>query len=584
MRLRPIALWLAVLLLVPVTGYVSGASAAVLPQASPTPTEDPGEEEEPEEPVEPPRRLSPDAIAGRARPALYSIDTSPADRSAFAFARDGDRTLLATTYQNVLAAARLGGGINPQSFRTLLAGTEIRGAHQIVRVARAGVSYGAQVIAADLERDVAILRIPRRVPILPPECRERAPAIGERTYAFAAGGGGTRAARIVAFLAPDQIQTGHDLAAAAEGGPLVNGVGRAVGVTARQAESSDIRGFHDAHALSVDIDAAMDLAGLPNVCPREEIEEPDPAPEGELTPAQLAEVALPAVASVESVRANSAIFGSGFAVHSDGESTWIATNFHVLGDATLLTRPAVIIRRGQLTYRGEIASFNRRLDLALVRVAAPLPVLQVSCERVRRGTRVAAIGSPGDFESFATQRDVFQEVLDRVFDDLIPVFTARSLGTPVGFAPWLRQGPTIAGFCCIAVDPHPSGLPHWQTPPYLEDTLAFGRVLSSGFRDVRHNTKIFRGNSGGPLLDMQGRVVGINYRVTGETRRFAINAQRLFERLAEGAGIPDPCEVQEEGPTGGPSGEPAEEPTATPSFSPPPGVSPPVGESPAAGS
>ncbi|MEX2458442.1 MAG: trypsin-like peptidase domain-containing protein [Actinomycetota bacterium] len=574
---RPVALGVALLLaIVPFGG-------GAMPQAD-LATQTETQQEEAPEPLRP---LGAAEIARRVRPALYTIDTRPRDQSAFAFAQDGNSTLLVTTYQNVLATARL--DFDPRfdlpsdSVHLDFGGVDIDGTrHQLVSVSHGSVTLRAQVIAAELQRDVAVLRVPGRRAILPARCPDHAVSIGERTHMFTAGpaAGATRSRDdqgvVNVFLPPDQIQTQNDLLPAGEGGPLVNRFGRAIGIASRQIEPTDVVAARDAFAFSTDIQVAFELAGLANECPEGlEIAEPDPdeaEPEGTLTRAQLAEAALPAVVSIESLVDNEPATGSGFAVYSDGVSTWIATNYHVLGDGRFLTRPSVIVRKGETTYLADIVATNQRFDMALVRVDVALPTLAVACERPARDERVAAIGSPGDYMSFDTMVENAEGILDIILEDYLPMILARDdEGVPAGFVPWFRYFVTFS-FNQIGMESHPYGILHWQATTYAEDTMTFGRVIYARFRDVKHTAAIHHGNSGGPLLNMHGQVVGINYRGDRQGGRFALNAQRLFERLAAQAGIPDPCgavPVDDED-EGGPSGRPATEPTVTPSFSPPP--------------
>ena len=493
----------------------------------------------------PVRPLGVGEIERRVRPALYTLTTFPQHESAFAFARFEGDTLLATTYQNVLRAADPGIG-GDGTTPTVVGGVRVDPdypVHQVILVRHGSVTHRARVIAAELERDVAVLRIGGRHPLLQTECPEGPePAIGDRTFAFSAGPeAGVTAirraeGRIAAFVAPDQIQSSQGMPTHGEGGPLVNVRGRAIGVLARDVGSFNVTRVADAFSMSVDVTAAYELAGVANRCPEEEDDEvappaPEP-PEGELTNAQLAEAVLPAVFSIESLDSRLAvscppsctITGSAFGIYTDGESTWIATNHHVVAATRYLQRPAVTVRDGTDQYQAEVVATDAAMDVALVRVEASLPVLAPACgpaETLERGDDVVIVGSPGDL--------ITERALRRLIRGL---GRFGGTGLPVDFAIWHEW----AGY----------GIPHWSQFGYLEDTMTFGEIRFARERDIRHTAETYSGNSGGPLLNRQGQVLGIHYRRNRAGDRFAINIDRLFGRLAEKAGIVNPCAPGEE--------------------------------------
>jgi S1-C subfamily serine protease len=552
----------------------------------------------------PPDALSAAEIERLVRPALWRLETNPEAESAFAFAHVGDSTYLATTYQNVLRAASpfISHDV-PKSLHSAFGGVRVDPSfpvHQLIPIRKGSVTVRAKVIAAELERDVAVLRIPGTRAIIPPECRTSTEGvrIGDRTWVFSAGpeAGATRPTRtlgrIAGFVEPEQIQSAQSLPRFGEGGPLVTGHGTAIGIAARGADASDARGAHEAFTLSVDLDVAFALAGALNECPEaeedvteaedadvaiEDLPTDDPLPRW-----QVAELAVPAVFTLETIQNNSTAFGSGFGVYSDGVSTWVATNHHVLGDGRFLTRPALTLRRSQQDVTNdpsegipgdmlaEIVASRKDHDIALVRVDTVLPTLPLACESAAVGTPVVAIGSPGDRLGPAKQREVVQKFVDDLLGIRLPFAVARALfGFEYDFQPWSNQG-ISRSFGDLFVEPHPYGLPHWPRLSVLEDTVTFGAVKAVRTREIRHTAAVFRGNSGGPLLNLNGEVVGINYKVDRKGRRFAINTPRLIGSLFAKAGIPDPCAgVQPDvDPDTDTDGDPDASPTAGPTTEP----------------
>ncbi|MCA1726423.1 MAG: trypsin-like peptidase domain-containing protein [Actinobacteria bacterium] len=613
-RLRPAAILCTLLLLLPLSTPTRGDAALAARPASGTGL---GQVH--------PKDLTIDAIETRLRPALYSVvETFPEHQSAFAFANFENVTLLATTYQNLLRASNpdIRHELGTSSF-PFYGGARVDPSfpvHQVLLVRHGSVIHRAQVVNADFERDVAVVKIPGSHPVAAPECQgEQSPRIGDRTWAFSVGPNVSGSApsrsfgRIAAFQPPEQIQSGQKLPRFGEGGPLVNVRGNVIGVSARGVDVSALRGTTQGYTMSVDINTAMDLAGLPNTCSEEEAAvEERPPPANRLNGEGVAEAVLPAVVSIESVdsdvtfppcEGNCNTSGSGFGVHSDGTSTWIATNHHVLGNARFLTRPTVIVRKDDIAYQAEIVASDRVMDVALVRVNAVFPTLATDCSGARPGEMVAAAGSPGD--AMFGDRQRFPEQFQGA--ELNPFFLhppgADFVVGPVslndqplmqpgfGFAPWNDKGQFETVLFAQTFDDLPGvwdvlrpattggyGLPHGSHYGYLPDSLTFGRIRAFTFKDVRHTAAIYHGNSGGPLVNMQGQVVGINQRFGKRGARIAINVKRLFGRLSSRAGIPDPCAGQPaeppdgEGEGGGTPDPPAA--TQTPSASPAPELSP----------
>jgi len=77
------------------------------------------------------------------------------------------------------------------------------------------------------------------------------------------------------------------------------------------------------------------------------------------------------------------------------------------------------------------------------------------------------------------------------------------------FAPMGNSADLRPGEWCLATG-HPGGYKSGRTP-----VLRFGRVLSTTRELIQSDCALVGGDSGGPLFDMQGRVIGIHSRIGG---------------------------------------------------------------------
>ena len=145
--------------------------------------------------------------------------------------------------------------------------------------------------------------------------------------------------------------------------------------------------------------------------------------------------------------------GSGFVISSDG---FILTNHHVVADADEIQ----VLFADRSEYTAEIIGSDRRSDLALLKIdATDLPSLKFSNEEnVKVGSWVIAIGSP-----FGLDYSVTAGIVSAL---------GRSLPT--------EQGENYV--------------------PFIQTDVA-----------------INRGNSGGPLFNLEGEVVGINSQIYSPT-------------------------------------------------------------------
>ena len=142
--------------------------------------------------------------------------------------------------------------------------------------------------------------------------------------------------------------------------------------------------------------------------------------------------------------------GTGFVINDRG---YIATNAHVLAAGRQIK---VIPTNSSRMYDAEVIATSRQLDLAIVRVLGiDLPPITFSLAPPQKGQKVWAIGYPGgaDRERPAHDPTVQDGVIGRVFTGA-----------------WHRQNLGI----------------------------------------IQHNAPTNPGNSGGPLVDDCGRVIGVN--------------------------------------------------------------------------
>ena len=151
--------------------------------------------------------------------------------------------------------------------------------------------------------------------------------------------------------------------------------------------------------------------------------------------------------------------GTGFAVTSD----LIVTNAHVVRDAMSDNdlRIGIVPSGGGQAVYGRLVSVNARTDLALVRLTGSLrlPPLAIAGRPVASSGEVTSVGYPMN--------------VDRAQGlDLADIF--RSM------------------------------------PPVKSRGFVSGERPSRQFDTILHTAPIARGNSGGPLLDPCGRVVGVN--------------------------------------------------------------------------
>lgn len=173
--------------------------------------------------------------------------------------------------------------------------------------------------------------------------------------------------------------------------------------------------------------------------------------------------------------------GSGFAVAPNR----VVTNAHVVELADRYPNNVVVgvvPSEGDKSYQGRVIAIDRARDLALIEFSGVrLPPLTLYTGTPQDGDTLIALGYPGNVD-LATARSAA--------DFITPQSPVRSQG---GFA---------------------------------------GARMLEGTRVLLHTASIARGNSGGPLLDRCGRVLGVNSAITradegDSTFGFAISGNEL---------------------------------------------------------
>jgi serine protease Do len=150
--------------------------------------------------------------------------------------------------------------------------------------------------------------------------------------------------------------------------------------------------------------------------------------------------------------------GSGFIVSADG---FIVTNAHVVENAEEIT----VRLNDKREYKAKVIGADTRSDVAVIKIdATSLPTVKIGdMSKVRVGEWVVAIGSPFGFANTVT-----------------------------------------AGIVSAKSRENLSGDPNLDAVPFIQTDVA-----------------VNPGNSGGPLLNMRGEVIGINSQIFSRTGSFA---------------------------------------------------------------
>lgn len=173
---------------------------------------------------------------------------------------------------------------------------------------------------------------------------------------------------------------------------------------------------------------------------------------------------LPSVVQVNVTTRQGEAIGSGVILGSDGK---ILTNAHVVSGAVAVN---VVLSDGT-KYQAGVLGADTRADIAVLQARGANGLTAATLGdsgRLRVGDEVVAVGSPGGLQNTVTSGIV--SALNRTLSDI---------GTGEG-----------------------------QQNPY--DQTANRTAGSPSYTAIQTDAAINQGNSGGPLVDMTGRVIGIN--------------------------------------------------------------------------
>jgi putative serine protease PepD len=186
---------------------------------------------------------------------------------------------------------------------------------------------------------------------------------------------------------------------------------------------------------------------------------------GNNTPLDVSNVAsqvLPSVVQVNIQTANAQGIGSGFILTADGK---VLTNNHVVAGATRLS---VVLNDGR-TFQASVVGTDAASDLAVIQLQGAsglTPAKLGDSSGVKVGDEVIAFGSPGGLQGTVTSGIV------------------SALNRDVN-VPAEQQSPN----------------------PYARNSNS-GPVTS--YKAIQTDASINQGNSGGPLVNANGEVIGIN--------------------------------------------------------------------------
>jgi hypothetical protein len=188
--------------------------------------------------------------------------------------------------------------------------------------------------------------------------------------------------------------------------------------------------------------------------------------------------------------------GTGFVISDDGH---IVTNHHVVGGAPWVV-VAVVLAEHIRSFQAEVIFADIGLDMAILRAKElRAPALTLAAGLPSKGSNVFAMGFPGQSDVNEASRELIK------FCVATPNGTA-SLDSP------LRQA--------LSVSVQKGA---YQNDAFYSWFSAFGETETTDdprswkkLKIIQHSAPINKGNSGGPLLNERGEVIGINTAVLAD--------------------------------------------------------------------
>lgn len=239
--------------------------------------------------------------------------------------------------------------------------------------------------------------------------------------------------------------------------------------------------------------------------------------------------------------------GSGFLVSDQGH---VVTNNHVIAGADmifLLHRTGDQIR----LYSGKVLTASREADLAVVASSIKSPGLAINMADVKKSEVAYSIGYPGVVDKAAAYPDLVHILVAHAKD---PALEAHGVDITADMGKTrILQQLIDATFDEGRVN-RTSNTPLAQVDDHgkivtREVTDSKGnkhKVLDMTGRDVyviEHNLNIRHGNSGGPLIDQGGYVIGVVGQAnsdedSGDKVTYAISAKLELTKLLSDVGVP----------------------------------------------